>query len=58
MNSQRARDKAINLMSEEAKELTVEFSNESTGNSRLQYSAQNSIPAQFQFFCECCYIQP
>ena len=25
MNSQRARDKAINLMNEEAKELTVEF---------------------------------
>ena len=25
MNSQQARDKAINLMNEEAKELTVEF---------------------------------
>ena len=32
MNSQQARNKAINLMNEEAKELTVEFLMNSTGN--------------------------
>ena len=44
MNSQRARDKAINLMNELAKELTVEF-------------LMNQLAiAQFQFFHELCCI--
>ena len=47
MNSQRARDKAINLMNEEeGKEVTVEFL------MNHQHSTQVSVPAQFQFFRE------
>ena len=50
MNSQRARGKAINLMNEEAKELIEEF--------LMNQLTQDSIPAQFQFFCEFCCIRP
>ena len=55
MNSQRARDKAMNLMNEEGKEVTVEFLMNhlavEEGNTQ-----QVSVPHQFQFFCELCCI--
>ena len=55
VNSQWARDKAINLMNEEEKEVTVEFLMNhlavEDGNTQ-----QVSVPAQFQFFCELCCI--
>ena len=54
MNSQWARDKAINLMNEEGKELTVEFLMNQLAIEDCNAQSQNSIPAQFQFFCELC----
>ena len=55
MNSQKAIDKAINLMNEEGKELTVDFLMNSLA---IEHSTQVSVPAQFQFFHELCCIQP
>ena len=56
MNSQWARDKAINLMNEEAKELTVEFLMNQLAIE--DWNAQHKIlsHAQFQFFHELCCI--
>ena len=50
MNSQQARDKAINLMNAEGKEVTVEF--------LMNHLAVEdvSVPDQFQFFREFCCI--
>ena len=48
MNSTRARDKAINLINEEGKELTVEFLMQ-VRSRRLQCSPQESIPAIFHY---------
>ena len=57
MNSQWARDKAINLMNEQGKEVTVEFLMNhlavEDGNTQ-----QASVPAQFQFFHKLCCIRP
>ena len=55
MNSQWARDKAINLMNEEGKELTVEFLMNQLAT-EFQCSAQESVPAHFQFFHELCCV--
>ena len=55
MNSQQARDKAINLMNEEAKELTLDFLMNQLAIEDCN-TQQVSIPAQFQFFCELCCI--
>ena len=56
MNSQQARDKAINLMNEEGKEVTVEFLMNhlavEDGNTQHKFS----VPDQFQFFRELCCI--
>ena len=54
MNSTWARDKAINLMNEEGKELTVEFL--TVRSRRLQCSLQESIPARFQYIHKFCCI--
>ena len=51
MNSQWARDKAINLINEEGKELTVEFL-----MNQLAIEDCNAHPAQFQLFHELCCI--
>ena len=55
MNSQRARDKAINLMNEEGRELTVEFIMNQLTIEDCN-AQQCSVPTQFQFFCELCCI--
>ena len=55
MNSIKARDKAINLMNEEGKELTVDFLMQQL-EIELQYSSQESIPARFQYICKFCCI--
>ena len=57
MNSQWARDKAINLMNEKAKELTMEFLMNQLAIEDCN-AQQGSIPAQFQFFRELCCIGP
>ena len=55
MNSTKARDKAINVMNEEGKELTVDFLMHATvRNRKLQCSPQESIPARFQYVCKFC----
>ena len=56
MNSTKARDKAINLMNEERKELTVTVSNATVRNRRLQCSPQESITARFQHIDKFCCI--
>ena len=56
MNSQWVRDKAINLMNEEGKELTVDFLINQLAIEDWNAQIQSSIPAQFQFIHELCCI--
>ena len=51
MNSQWARDKAINLMNEEGKELTVEFLMNQLAVEDCN-AHHKSVPAQFHLICE------
>ena len=57
MNSQWARDKAINLMNEEGKELTVEFLMNQLAVEDCN-AHNKSVPARFHLFCELCCIRP
>ena len=54
MNSQQTRDKAINLMNEEGKELTVEFLMNQLAIEDC--NAQESIPARFHYISKLCCI--
>ena len=53
MNSTHARDKAINLMNYERKELTMD-SHAALGNRRFKFSPQESEPARFHSISQLC----
>ena len=54
MNRTQARDKAINLMNEEGKELTVEFLMQQLEIEDCNVQPQESIPARFHYISELC----
>ena len=56
MNWTKARDKAINLMNEEEKELTVDFLMQTIRNRRYQCSPQGSEQVGFHIICQLCCI--
>ena len=56
MNSQWARDKAINLMNEEGKELTVEFLMNQLAVEDCNAHHKSLPAAQFHLICELCWI--